>query len=144
MKKFLILFVIVIVIVSIIAVRYSSYKVEQDTIMQENAEFEQYKDKEIYGLDLATIINKVMDKNIKNEIPKDDKGMFIENDRNSIKIEIYMTDNEETYRAETFYNNGIEQFMEFYRDIKFKCSKIEYHEKTGKIKYLYFEQIPIS
>lgn len=144
MKKILIFFVIIIAIVSIIAVRYSSYKVEHDTIMQENAEFEQYKDKEIYGLDLATIINKVMDKNIKNEIPKDDKGMFIENDTNSIKIEIYMTDNEETYRAETFYNNGIEQFMEFYRDIKFKCSKIEYHEKTGKIKYLYFEQIPIS
>ena len=144
MKKFLIFFVIIIVIVSIVAVQYSSYKVEQDTIKQENAEFEQYKDKEIYGLDLATIINKVMDKNIKNEIPKDDKGMFIENDTNSIKIEIYMTDNEETYRAETFYNNGIEQFMEFYRDIKFKCSKIEYHEKTGKIKYLYFEQIPIS
>lgn len=144
MKKFLIFFVIVIVIVSIIAVRYSSYKVEYDTIMQENAEFEQYKDKEIYGLDLATIINKVMDKNIKNEIPKDDKGMFIENDTNSIKMEIYMTDNEETYRAEIFYNNGIEQFMEFYRDIKFKCSKIEYHEKTNKIKYLYFEQIPIS
>lgn len=144
MKKFLILFVIVIVIVSIIAVRYSSYKVEHDTIMQENAEFEQYKDKEIYGLDLATIINKVMDKNIKNEISKDDKGMFIENDTNSIKMEIYMTDNEQTYRAETFYNNGIEQFMEYYRDIKFKCSKIEYHEKTSKIKYLYFEQIPIS
>ena len=144
MKKFLILFVIVIVIVSIIAVRYSSYKVEHDTIMQENAEFEQYKDKEIYGLDLATIINKVMDKNIKNEISKDDKGMFIENDTNSIKMEIYMTDNEQTYRAETFYNNGIEQFMEYYRDIKFKCSKIEYHENTNKIKYLYFEQIPIS
>ena len=144
MKKFLIFFVIIIVIVSIVAVQYSSYKVEQDTIKQENAEFEQYKDKEIYGLDLATIINKVMDKNIKNEIPKDNQNMFIENETNSIKMEIYMTDNEETYRAETFYNNGIEQFMEFYRDIKFKCSKIEYHEKTGKIKYLYFEQIPIS
>lgn len=144
MKKFLIFFVIVIVIVSIVAIRYSSYKVEHDTIMKENAEFEQYKDKEIYGLDIATIINKVMDKNIKNEVSKNDKGMFIENDTNSIKMEIYMTDNEQTYRAETFYNNGIEQFMEFYRDIKFKCSKIEYHEKTNKIKYLYFEQIPIS
>lgn len=144
MKKFLIFFVIVIAIVSIVAVRYSSYKVEHDTIMQENAEFEQYKDKEIYGLDIATIINKVMDKNIKNEISKDDNGMFIENDTNSIKMEIYMTDNEQTYRAETFYNNGIEQFMEYYRDIKFKCSKIEYHENTNKIKYLYFEQIPIS
>lgn len=144
MKKILIFFVIIIAIVSIVAIRYSSYKVEHDTIMQENAEFEQYKDKEIYGLDLATIINKVMDKNIKNEISKDDKGMFVENDTNSIKMEIYMTDNEETYRAEIFYNNGIEQFMEFYRDIKFKCSKIEYHENTNKIKYLYFEQIPIS
>ena len=78
MKKFLIFFVIIIVIVSIVAVQYSSYKVEQDTIKQENAEFEQYKDKEIYGLDLATIINKVMDKNIKNEIPKDNQNMFIE------------------------------------------------------------------
>ena len=144
MKKFLVFFVIIIVIVSIIAVQYSSYKVEQDTIKQENAEFEQYKNKEIYGLDLATIINKVMDKNIKNEIPKDNQNIFIENETNSIKMEIYMTDNEETYRAEIFYNNGIDQFMEFYSDIKFKCSKIEYHEKTGKIKYLYFEQIPIS
>lgn len=144
MKKFLIFFVVIIIIVSIVAVEYSSYKVEKDTIMQENAEFEQYKDKEIYGLDLATIINKVMDKNIKNEISKDDKGMFIENNTNSIKMEIYMTDNEQTYRAETFYNNGIEEFMQYYRDIKFKCSKIEYHEKTNKIKYLYFEQVPIS
>lgn len=144
MKKILIFFVVIIIIVSIVAVEYSSYKVEKDTIMQENAEFEQYKDKEIYGLDLATIINKVMDKNIKNEISKDDKGMFIENNTNSIKMEIYMTDNEQTYRAETFYNNGIEEFMQYYRDIKFKCSKIEYHEKTNKIKYLYFEQVPIS
>ena len=90
MKKFLIFFVIIIVIVSIVAVQYSSYKVEQDTIKQENAEFEQYKDKEIYGLDLATIINKVMDKNIKNEIPKDNQNMFIENETNSIKMEIYI------------------------------------------------------
>ena len=140
MKKIVIFLAIVIIIVSAIAVKYYSQIVEYNTIIKENAEYEQYKGKEIYGLDLVSIINKVADENIKNKVEKSEDGMFIQNDKDSIEIEIYMKDNDTTYKMETFYNSGTQQFMNHYRDIKFNCSKIEYHQSTNKIKYLLFEQ----
>lgn len=141
MKKIFIIIIIVIIIVCIIALRYYSYKVDYNMIIEENSEFEQYKDKEIYGIDLGTIINKVVDKNSKNGIQKDEKGFFIQNEENSIEIEIYLKDNETTYKMESFYNSGIDQFLVYYGNIKFKCSNIEYHEKTGRLSYLLFEQL---
>ena len=144
MKKIFIFLAIVLVIVAIVGFKYMSYKNEYNIIQNENAEFEEYKDKEVYGLNVGTMINKAVDKNTKNKIEKDDNGNFIQNDSNSIEIEIYMTDNETTYKMETIYNAGTEQFVQYYGNIKFKCSKIEYHEKTGKIKYLLFEQQEIS
>lgn len=140
MKKIFIFLAIVLVIVAIVSFQYISYKNEYNIIQNENAEFEEYKDKEVYGLNVGTMINKVVDKNTKNKIEKDDNGNFIQNDSNSIEIEIYMTDNETTYKMETIYNAGTEQFVQYYGNIKFKCSKIEYHEDTGRIKYMLFEQ----
>ena len=109
--------------------------------MQENSEYEQYTNKEINGLDVASLINKSVDKNTRNKIKKDDQGMFIPNDENSIQIEVYMKDTEITYKMETIYNKGTEQFVQYCGDVKFKCSKIEYHNKTKKISYILFEQI---
>lgn len=140
----LVLFTIVIIIVTIICVKYFSYKNEYIAILKENEEYEQYKDKEIYGIELGTLINKTIDKNVKNKVKKDDNEAFIENEENSIKIQIYMKDNEQTYEIETIYNAGMEQFIQYYGNIKFKCSRIEYHEKTHKIKYLLFEQVETS
>jgi len=131
-KGIFILFTTIVIIVTIICVKYYSYKKEYNSVLKENAEIENYTKKEIYGIELATLINKVMDKNAKNKL--------IANEENSIQIEIYMQDNETTYKMEAFYNTGIEQFIQYYGNIKFKCSKIEYNEKTGKIKYLLFEQ----
>ena len=144
MKKIFIFLAIVIIVVAIIGVRYYSYKVDYNTTLKENAEYEQYKDKEIYGLDLASMINKTVDKNLKNKIEKSEDGNFIQNDENSIEIEIYILDNEKTYKMETFYNKGTEQFVQYYGNIKFKFTKIVYHKNTGKIKYLLFEQISDS
>lgn len=143
-KTILILLSIVIIVVTIIFVKYSSYKNEYNKILSENAEFEKYTEKEIYGVELGTLINKAIDTNTKNEIEKDENGIYIANEENSIKIEIYMADNEQTYEMETFYNTGIDQFIQYYGDIKFKCSKIEYHKNTNKIKYLLFEQLETS
>lgn len=126
-KGILILFTIIVIIVTIICVKYYSYKKEYNSVLKENSEIEQYTEKEIYGIELGTLINKVMDKNTKNE-------------EESIQIEIYMQDNEKTYKMEAFYNAGMEQFIQYYGNIKFKCSKIEYDKNTGKIKYLLFEQ----
>ena len=141
MKKIIIILAIVIIIVCVVAVKYYSYKVAYNMILEENSEYEQYKDKEIYGIDLATAINKTVDKNIKNGIEKDEKGFFKQNDENSIEIEIFIKDNETMYKMEAFYNSGTEQFVQYYGNIKFKCSNIKYHEKTGRVSYLLFEQL---
>lgn len=141
MKKLtIVLFVIVTIIIAIICLSYSSYKMQYNQVIKENAQIEEYTKNEIYGTELGTLINKVIDKNTKNQIEKDNNGVFISNEENSIKIEIYMEDNEQLYEMETFYNAGMEKFIQYYGNIQFKCSKIEYHKKTGKIKYLLFEQ----
>ena len=145
MKKIILIIIsIVIIIVAIIAIKYNSYMVEKNALLKENAEYEKYTDNEIYGIDLATLINKTIDANEKNEIEKDENGIFIPNDKNSIQIEIYMQDNETTYKIETIHNMGTEQFVQDYAKIQFQCSKVEYHKSTGKIKYMLFEQLPTS
>ena len=142
MKKIFIFTIIVLVVVAIVGFKYISYKNEYKIIQNENAEFEQYKDKEVYGLTVGTIINKAIDKNTKNKIEKDNDGNFIQNDENSIKVEVHMIEDDKNYeiQMEQIYNVGTEQFVQYYSNIKFKCSKIEYHEKTGRIKYILFEQ----
>lgn len=141
MKKILIFLAIVVTIIIVALVNYSSYISEKNALKAENAEYEKYKDKEVYGLEVATIINKIVDKNTKNNIEKDDNRLFVQNDTNSIELEIYMVDNETTYKMETIYNGGTDKFVQYYGNIKFKCSRIEYHKSTGKIKYILFEQL---
>ena len=84
---------------------------------------------------------KSIKKNIKNKVEKDNENHFIQNDSNSIIIEVYMKDTDLTYRMETIYDSGTEQFVQYCGDVKFKNSKIEYHKSTGKIKYILFEQL---
>lgn len=141
MKKIIIFFIAVIIIVSVIGIKYYSYRVDYITANQENSEYDQYINDEIYGIDLATAINKTVDKNIRNKVEIAEDGTFIQNEENSIEIEIYMQDNETTYKMETFYNNGTELFLQYYGNVKFKCSKTEYHKSTGRLKYMLFEQI---
>ena len=43
--------------------------------------------------------------NVKNEIENDEKGFFISNEKDSIHIEIYMKDNENTYKMEIIHNH---------------------------------------
>ncbi len=141
MKKILVLFSIVIIAISIIWFNYAQYKSEYKQIQKSNLEFEKYYQKEVYGTDLTTIINKAVDENTRNKVEKNESNEFIENEEDSIKIEIMITDTGNVYKMENFYNGGTGKFVQYYGTIKFKCTKIEYHKKTKKIKYLYFEQI---
>ena len=54
-----------------------------------------------------------------------------------------MTDNDTIYPMEVFANGGIQNFMEYYNMIQFKCTDIQYHEQTKLVKSLVFEQITI-
>ena len=142
MKKITIfLFVVVFVLLAIIGIKYSLHRVHLNEIKNENAKYEKYLNQEIYGIDLATLINKSVDQNVTNNVESDDKGIFVPNQENSIHIEIFMKDNETTYKMEIIHNSGTEQFVRYYGDVKFKCLKTEYHKKTGKIKYMLFEQL---
>lgn len=144
MKKALISLLIILIIVTIISVIFISnnYKTTVE-IKKINQEYETYLNKELFGTDVTTIINKAANSNEKNEVPKDEKGFFIENDTNSIKVEIVMMDEEDTrtYQMETIQKVGINRFIDNFNLINFRCSKIEYHNKTKLVRKIVFEQI---
>ena len=141
MKKIVIFFVLVIIIISGISYLYLNYKAEFNMTRKSNLEFEKYLNEEVYGTDLATIINRAVDNNEKNEVPKNNKAIYLDNGTNSVSIEIKMIDNDTIYQMETIYNKGIQNFIDYYGNIKFKCVEIKYHNSTNKVKYMLFEQI---
>lgn len=141
MKKIAVFFIIIIAIVSCITYLYFNYIASYNNAQKENAKFEMYKDKEIQGSELITIINKAIDTNEKNEVQKDNKGKYIDNKTNSINIDIKFIDDDLIYNIEKIYQNGTETFLYYYRDINFKCSDVQYHTTTGRVKYMQFEQI---
>ncbi len=141
MKKIALFFLIITIIVVGISYMYLNYKADYNEAQKANMEFESYYNQNIMGTDLTTIINKAIDNNKNNKIKQDSKGKYINNDENSINIDVKMLDKDETYTMETFYNGGIEKFVQYYGTIQFKCTKIEYHKTTNKVKYMLFEQI---
>ena len=141
MKKIIILILILIAVLMAFLYSFANYKIAYTEIKKENASYEQYLNKEIYGTDVATVINKAVNNNEKNKISKNEKGLYIDDNENAIIIDIYILDNETTYNMQTLYGNGIEKFVQNYNLVKFKSSKVEYNEKNGRIKYILFEQI---
>ena len=114
---------------------------EKKQISIENYEYEQYLNKQVIGTDVATLINKVVDQNEKNKVQKNEKGYYIDNEENSIRIDLKMTTINKTYPMEEIYNNKIANFVQNFNLIEFKCTSIEYHNKTGKIAKLTFEEL---
>lgn len=141
MKKLAIFFLIVVIVIVGIFYLYLNEKANYYTAQRENKQFDSYVEQEIYGTELATIINKAVDNNQSNEVPKDSKGRYLDNDCTSIQIEVNMLDNEKTYKMETLYSSGIDKFIQYYGEIKFKCTSLTYHKTTNRVKYMLFEQI---
>ncbi len=141
MKKIAIFFLIIVIIIVGISYMYLNYKANYHEAQRENNQFESYYNEEFYGADVVTIVNKAYDNNLTNSVQKDDKGKFIENETTSIKIDLKMLDTDKTYDMETLYSGGMDKFAKYYNNIKFKCTKIEYHKKTQKVKYMLIEQI---
>ena len=61
MKKIIIFFAIIIIILCFIAVKYYNYKVNYNSIVNLNSEYSQYFDKEIQGIELASLIGLLHD-----------------------------------------------------------------------------------
>ena len=141
MKKNVLLFIIIaIVILILLCYQITSMQNQKKEILKYNAEFEKYIGKEIYGTDIATIINKAIDNNERNKVTKDDDGFYINDNNNYIGVEIHITTNETTYKMETINKVGVINFVSNFNLISFKCTDIEYHS-NGKISKMVFTQI---
>lgn len=140
MRKLAIFFLIIVIIVVVLTYMIIDNQKKEERLKQNNQIYESYLNKEVNGLDLATVINKAIDNNTKNSVNMDLKGYYIE-DQNSIKIDIKFIDNDKTYKMEEISKNQISNFTSYYGQIKFICNKIDYHKENGKVKYMLFEQI---
>ncbi len=140
-NTFLMLLAVFFIIICFTCGLVITLRAENNEIKKENAEYEDYLNKEVLGTDIASLISKVIDKNEKNNIEKDEKGYYIENDENSIKIDLKMTTIDKTYPMEAIYNSEMTEFVKNFSLIKFKCISIEYHQKTGKVSKLVFEEL---
>ena len=134
MKKIIIFCSIVLVIIATVWFNYMNYKSNYNSTLKENLEFEKLYQKEIYGTDLTTIINKVINSNEQNNVEINEKK-YINNDKNSINVDIKMVDIDSIYSMETLYNGGMEKFIEYYGNIQFKCTQIEYHKSKKKLTF---------
>ncbi len=142
MKKILIILILLVVtIIAVVTYQYNSYNIKLAETRKINKEYENFTQNEILGTSLITLINKAINSNEKNNILKDDKGLYKENETTSIRIEVKFTESDNTYSMESIGRIGSEQFRSNYGAFSFKCVQKTYHEKTNNIKYLLFEQI---
>ena len=142
MKKIIICILSIFLIIICIVV-YGVYQKNENTaqIGVDNKTYERYENKEVLGTDIISIINKATDSNKKNDIKIGEDGNYIDNGKNSIRIEIKFLELDKVITMERINNVGIEKFWSNYGALSFKCTKIEYHEKTHRVKYMYFEEV---
>ena len=142
MKKIIICILSMFLIIICIVV-YGVYQKNENTaqIGVDNKTYESYENKEVLGTDIISIINKATDSNKKNDIKIGEDGNYIDNGKNSIRIEIKFLELDKVITMERINNVGIEKFWSNYGALSFKCTKIEYHEKTHRVKYMYFEEV---
>lgn len=143
MKKTIIyIFSLVTIICAIITGNLYSSKDYLVQIKSFNTKYEKYIKSDVIGIDVASVINQAVDDNENERIKKDENGKYIQNNQNSINIEVMITEfeDEQIYAMETLYNGGMNQFVRYYGQIKFKASRVEYNENK-RMKYILFEQI---
>lgn len=140
-KNLLILLGIFFLVIAILSYIYYNMKKINILSSQVNKEYESYAEGNILGTSLMTLMHKAINQNERNEIPKDNRNYYSENEENSIKIEIKFLESDKIYPMEAIVNLGSEQFIKNYNSMQFKCTKKEYHRATNYIKYMLFEQI---
>lgn len=142
MKKYVILISTIFLAVTIlIGYRIYNKKIQVSKSTQNNKAYESFYNKEVLGTDVISIMNKAIDDNEKNLINKNKKGYYIENNVNSIKIDIRFKELDQDITMDRIQEVGMQQFWKNYASYSFKCTKIEYHKKTGNVRAMYFEQI---
>lgn len=140
-KPFFILIAVIVTVVVMITFTYWNYRKMALKAEELNRELETYTINPILGSSLLTLMNKAIDQNEKNQVDKNDKGFYIENQETSIKIDIQFLESDKLFSMENIQKAGIEQFVKNYGNMQFQCIDKSYHTKTKRIAYLRFNQI---
>ncbi|MBR3614271.1 MAG: hypothetical protein IKL55_03740 [Clostridia bacterium] len=141
MKKSLILILIIFIIAVVFFIlNYKECEINQIDLKNFNLTYEKFNKENLNGLDITTVMNQATSNNEKYEIPKDENGLYILDDEYSIEIYVTMIINNETYRMERFTNGEMNSnFIRLFGEVGFKCTNINYHQKTGRIASMTFE-----
>ena len=141
-NKILLILIIFMAILAGISYVIYNYRINLQEVQKINNEFKSYSETQMLGTELVSIMNRVQDINSKNQIEKDNNGLYIENEENSIKLYIKLKyeDDYSVLEVEKILKNGIENFIKNYSTASFKCEEITYHEKTGNVKSLTFTE----
>lgn len=104
-KAILIILGLVAIAIVIILVKISDNNIKKNNVSNFNIEFEEYKDKTIYGADILSIINKAIDNNEEYKIEKDENGYYKEDENHSVKIDLtLLTKDKEENIIESVYS----------------------------------------
>ena len=127
-----------VIIVSIVIVAISAfafYKIQADQKLQdlknEQAEYN-YLEKTITGSELATLMNKAINKNYKNGVEQGEEK--------AIEIEIKFLDSDKIFKMEALNKAGLQKFVELYSTQNFKCAS-QKADNQGIINSLFFEEL---
>ena len=140
-KALIIIFIIFLCIILTLFVALKNLEAQERENSSYNLVYEQYLNKEIYGTEIATLINKAVNNNEKYEVSKDENGFYISDNENSILILIHITINDTIYPMETIYKHDTSSFVQNFNSILFKSDEVEYHKSTGKIAKIVFKQV---
>ena len=76
-------------------------------------------------------------------IEKDENGIYKENNTNSIKVYLKVKSSDSKMEMERLMLNdkaGVEKVEYAFSDLIFEMTNVEYHQKTGQVKSITFEE----
>jgi len=143
-KTIIVLFCIFLAIIISIYTYYQSTQKSLENINRFNYQFEQYFDKEFYGAEVATIINKAIDNNEQYNVSKNENGKYIEDNKYCLKIMIKFKDVDKLFEMESIDKSGIEGFISNFNRSIFKIVDYKYNKETNRIGKIVIEEIKIG
>lgn len=137
MKKILIIIIIsVITVVAVFTGKYIELSKQKAEVKKINNEFLAYQKSIVKINRIVTLMNRAIDINNKNNIEKDENGIYKENNTNSIKVYLKVKSSDSKMEMERLMLNdkaGVEKVEYAFSDLIFEMTDVEYHEKQDKL-----------
>ena len=142
MKKTLFIIIGIFLLIMIVLVLTLIGIQSQNKLLSDvNVEYEFYINREIYGTELVTLINKAIDNNKKINVSQDKDGFYVDNGKDSIIITIKLAGTDKIIEMEKIFALGTGRFIDLYNSEIFVSESVTYHEETGRIATITFKQV---